>query len=149
MWATYEVIIPEGELLLLDWIFCGQGQGATLQTQEELMRWRDLRERVWRGLLWYKLSNEAASVELSPTECEELLALVPTTFRGGTGEDVGFSLKTRLASELWGAEEQERHAKMKQMRAMFQEDQDANSPSPEPSPNTGANPAPAYDETDS
>lgn len=143
------MFIPHDELLVLDWIFSAHGDTVTLQTQEELMRWRDLRERVWRGLLAAKLSNGPALIEIAPSECEELLALVPTTFRWGTGEDVGFNLKSRLALELWGAEVQDRHTKMERMKALFKEDQGAASPGDHPDEKPNSDPAPAYDDSES
>ena len=81
-------------------------------------------------------------MDFTETETEELLALVPTTFRWGTGEDVGFSLKQRLAESLWGQAEQDAAEKRKQMRALFQEEQNANSaPSDKPNQdNPGYNP---------
>ena len=71
--------IPHDELLVLDWILCAQGEAIILQKREELMRWRELRERVWRGILSSELSGETALIELEPIECEELLAMVPTS----------------------------------------------------------------------
>lgn len=125
--------IPHDELLVLDWILCAQGQHADLAVIENLMRWRDLRERVWRGIISSTLDKSGpALVELSEIECEELLALIPTTFRWGTGEDVGFSLKQRLANELWETAERDNQTKREQVRALFKEDQDAPSPSHQP-----------------
>ena len=121
--------VPHDELTLLDWILCGQGNHADLALVENLMRWRDLRERVWRGIMAAKLDNGHALMDFTETETEELLALVPTTWRWGTGEDVGFSMKERLAESLWGQSEQDAAEKRKQMRALFQEDQDAPSTS--------------------
>ena len=93
------------------------------------MRWRDLRERVWRGIMSAKLDNGPALMDFTETESEEMLSLVPTTFRWGTDDaDVGLNLKQRLAESLWGQSEQDAAEKRKQMRALFQEDQDALSP---------------------
>ena len=117
--------IPHDELLVLDWILCGQGSHADLALMENLMRWRDLRERVWRGIMSAQLDAGPALMDFTETETEELLALVPTTYRWGTGEDVGFSLKQRLAESLWGQSEHDAAEKRKSMRALFQEDQDA------------------------
>jgi len=134
--------VPHDELLVLDWVFCGQGAHADLALMENLMRWRDLRERVWRGIMSAQLDKGPALMDFTETETEELLALVPTTFRWGTGEDVGFSLKQRLAESLWGQAEQDAAEKRKQMRALFQEEQNANSaPSDKPNQdNPGYNP---------
>ena len=120
--------IPHDELLVLDWVLSGQGAHADLAIMENLMRWRDLRERVWRGIISAQLDSGPALMDFTETEAEELLAIVPTTFRWGTGEDCGFSLKQRLAESLWGRSEHDSAEKRKQMRALFQEDQDALSP---------------------
>lgn len=118
--------LPQPELWIMDWVLCAQGETATPQKRDELMAWRALRERVWQAQLLAahddtdKAPGEA-SIELTLAECEELLALVPTTFRWGTGEDVGFSLKRRLATELWGDEMTDKHATDKALRAMFAE----------------------------
>lgn len=115
-----------GELLLLDWITSAQGEKASAHVRDDLMRWRDLRERVWRSIIFCGLGSDAeVSMDLQLAECEELLCLLPTTFRWGTGEDVGYSLKMGLASELWGSEETDRHAGLERVRAMLKERTDA------------------------
>lgn len=124
--------IPHDELLVLDWVLCGQGAHAELALMENLMRWRELRERVWRGIMASSLDHGPALMDFTETETEELLAIVPTTFRWGTGEDVGFALKCRLAASLWGQAEEDAAEKRKQMRALFKEEQDAGSASDKP-----------------
>lgn len=124
--------IPQPELWVIDWVICGQGESVNGQKLESLMSWRDLRERVWRAQITAELATEdpakpvEAELELSPDECEQLLAIIPTTFRWGTGEDCGFSLKRRIAQELWGAAENEKHSLTLSLAAMFgKEDGDA------------------------
>ena len=112
--------IPLDELLVLDYILSAQGAAISSAQRDDLMRWRDLRERVWRGIIDASLVEGPAPVDLTEAECTELLAMLPTTFRWGTGEDVGFALKRRIADELWGAEQTERHEKMMKMKALFQ-----------------------------
>ena len=132
--------LPLDELLVLDWVFCAQGEKAISQLRDELMRFSHLRERVWRAILLAALESATpaeAVIELHPSECEELLALVPTTFRWGTGNDVGFSLKQRLAEELWGAEERERYEGLAKMKALYG-GQDASSTSNQPNADTNA-----------
>ena len=149
------MILPLEELLLLDWLYCGQGEKATDQLLDHMMRWTDLRERVWRAVLLAKLTNGEQKplaekmdlkvpIEISRSECLELLAVVPTTFRWGTGADVGFNLKMRLADEVWGAEERERYEGLAKMRALYG-GQDASSPSDHPGEDLPKNPT--YDES--
>ena len=133
------------ELLLLDWVFSTQGAKASGETLDDLMRWRTLRERVWRALLLGRLSaNDKGSpeppIDLDGFE-EELLALLPTTFRWGPGEDCGITLKFKLAAELWETEERERFGALQRMRAMIKEDVDAGSSSDLPNKDNPANTA--------
>ena len=51
------MILPLEELLVLDWICCAQGEKASGQIRDDLMRWTDLRERVWKAVLLSKLST--------------------------------------------------------------------------------------------
>jgi hypothetical protein len=116
--------LTQGELWLLDWVTSMHGETATPEQRDKLMAWRPLRERIWRAQLLATLATAKdvltdASLDLTPAECEELLALLPVTFRWGTGDDVGFMLKSRLASELWGEEMVAEHESLKSLKAMF------------------------------
>ncbi|HEY3118761.1 MAG TPA: hypothetical protein VGK54_18625 [Chloroflexota bacterium] len=140
--------IPQPELWVIDWVLCSQGESVNGQKLEALMSWRDLRERIWRAQMSAELATEdpakpaEAEIELSPEEYELLLAIVPTTFRWGTGEDCGFSLKRRIAQELWGAEETEKHSLTMSIAAMFgKEDRDASGSHNGTDENAGADPA--------
>ena len=119
--------LPQPELWVIDWVLCGQGEAASGQKIEDLMRWRDLRERVWRAQLLAQLVSKPpnladAEIDLTPAESEELLAIVPTTFRWGTGEDVGMNLKVRIAQELWGDELREKHDADEAVRRLLNPD---------------------------
>jgi hypothetical protein len=90
------VSFSQGELLLLDWVLCsasGMVPGADLG---ELMMWDGLRQRTWAVYMGQ------GSLVIEETEARQLLALTPTTFRWGTGPDVGLSLKQKLASIVTG-----------------------------------------------
>lgn len=120
--------LSQPELWVIDWVLCAQGETVTNEKLEALMSWRDLRERVWRAELAAQLENPdkakpaEAELELSSSECEQLLAILPTTFRWGTGEDVGFTLKRRVAQELWAADEAERHRVNAALASIFREE---------------------------
>jgi hypothetical protein len=142
------VKIPQHELWVVDWVLCAQGEAVTGDKLDALMGWRELRERVWRAQLAAELASQDpakpadAEIELSPGECEQLLAVLPTTFRWGTGEDVGFALKRRLAQELWAADEAEKHKVNAALAAIFREETgDASST------HNGADPHPRADAT--
>lgn len=117
--------LPQPELWLIDWVLCGQGETLTKDKLEAMMSWKDLRERVWRAQLAAELASSnptksaEADLEMSTEELEQLLAILPTTFRWGTGEDVGFTLKRRVAQELWQAEETERHKMNAALASIF------------------------------
>ena len=148
------VKLPQVELQLMDWLYCGQSEHASPALLGPLMDYQDLRERIWRALLLAALDDKPgpstnsviqgeASIELSDAEMVELLALIPTTFRWGTGDDVGYPLKCRIAGELWGAEIEDQHAKDRAFRELMQEVENAASPSPshptQPDPDVSAN----------
>jgi len=104
--------VNEEELLLLDWTIgspSGYIPGATL---DELMsNWSSLRLDVWQHI--YELKKLPTSSSGSPpgalcslsmddSMARILLAVVPTTFRWGTGPDCGYSIKMKLCSFLLG-----------------------------------------------
>jgi len=99
------------ELLLLDWILCsasGLIPGATLDDLME--RWTDLRMDVWKCIIEIRNDPDrnqhidGGNVPLLMDEftAKVLLAVVPTTFRWGTGSDCGHSLKLKLYNFLTG-----------------------------------------------
>jgi len=104
--------VNEEELLLLDWTIgspSGYIPGATL---DELMsNWSSLRLDVWQHI--YELKKLPTSSSGSPpgalcslsmddSMARILLAVVPTTFRWGTGPDCGYSIKMKLCRFLLG-----------------------------------------------
>jgi hypothetical protein len=93
-----------GELCLLDWVLHFPVGSSDRDHLEWLSRrWRPLREDVWKGIRALQRNKELkeAEVEIPEEEALLLMAMVPTTFRWGTGEDVGFSLKLKLSEALW------------------------------------------------
>jgi hypothetical protein len=120
--------MPQPELWLIDWVLCGQGESVNGEKLAALMGWSDLRERVWRAQIEAELATTdpthpaEAEMELSREELEQLLSVLPTTFRWGPGEDVGFALKRRVAQQLWGAEATERHKVNAAIAAIFSEE---------------------------
>ena len=128
------MLIPQPELWLIDWVICGQGESVTGEKLGSLMSWGDLRERVWRAQISAELATQdpskpaEAELDLTPAECDQLMAIIPTTFRWGTGEDCGFSLKRKIAQELWGSDEQGKQSVARSLAAIFgKEDTDAGS----------------------
>tara|TARA_B100000949_G_C13926534_1_gene303029 strand:+ start:68 stop:502 length:435 start_codon:yes stop_codon:yes gene_type:complete len=103
--------VNEDELLLLDWVVgsaSGLIPGATL---DELMSsWSSLRFDVWQHIHELKhlstLSSGPSlglcSLSMDDFMARILLAIVPTTFRWGTGLDCGYSIKMKLCRFLLG-----------------------------------------------
>jgi len=103
--------VNEEELLLLDWVIgsaSGLIPGATL---EELMsNWSTVRLDVWQHI--YELKKLPASSSgpsgilcsfgMDDFTARILLAVIPTTFRWGTGPDCGYSMKMKLCRFLLG-----------------------------------------------
>lgn len=95
------LFLETGELLLLDWIMCTASNlilGADLDTL--VHKYDDLRLKVWQAISTAKVMP--AEIYLNMDELEEFMALVPTTFRWGTGPDVGYTLKLKIAQGLMG-----------------------------------------------
>ena len=100
--------IPEGvdlnqsELLLLDWCCCGASRILPAGDMESLvLPWHTVRLSIWECLLELKAkSSQLARLPLIDLDAKALLAVCPTTFRWGTGEDCGYTLKTKLAQML-------------------------------------------------
>ena len=113
------------ELQLLDWVLCLQGSPVDGQKLGDLAAWGELREGLWRNLLQASLGETRLSIDLSEHDALSLLALLPTTFRWATGNDVGLSLKLKVAAGLWGDEETSRHEWAEKLRKL-QEGPDAN-----------------------
>ena len=113
--------VTEDELLLLDWIMFSGSQLIPNAPLEDLVtNWSSFRYDVWKGISAFKRRKKVKPVD--PTEpiitveqleideflVRTLLALVPTTFRWGTGIDCGYELKLKLyrflANEVENAE---------------------------------------------
>ena len=113
--------VTEDELLLLDWIMFSGSQLIPNAPLEDLVtKWSSFRYDVWKGISAFNRRKKVKPVD--PTEpiitveqleideflARTLLALVPTTFRWGTGVDCGYELKLKLyrflANEVENAE---------------------------------------------
>ena len=100
--------IPEGvdvnqnELLLLDWCLCGASRILPVIDLESLVTpWHMLRMGIWECMAELKAkSSQLSHLALTDDDAKILLAICPTTFRWGTGEDCGYILKTKLAQML-------------------------------------------------
>ena len=88
-----------GELLLLDWIFCSASNLIPGIHIDELMaNYHDFRMRIWKAFT--EMKGSLGEIAINPGLMRELMTLVPTTFRWGTGPDVGYTLKMKIAREL-------------------------------------------------
>ena len=113
--------VTEDELLLLDWIMFSGSQLIPNAPLEDLVtKWSSFRYDVWKSISAFNRRKKVKPVD--PTEpiitveqleideflARTLLALVPTTFRWGTGVDCGYELKLKLyrflANEVENAE---------------------------------------------
>ena len=113
--------VTEDELLLLDWIMFSGSQLIPNAPLEDLVsKWSSFRYDVWKSISAFNRRKKVKPVD--PTEpiitveqleideflVRTLLALVPTTFRWGTGIDCGYELKLKLyrflANEVENAE---------------------------------------------
>ncbi len=119
--------VNDEELLLLDWVLgsaSGLLPGATL---EDLMSsWSPLRLDLWKGIRELKRSGANGIFNTTPLLMDEstariLLAIVPTTFRWGTGPDCGYSLKTKLYLYLIGEQNEERQSSQDQTSSNSQD----------------------------
>jgi len=111
--------VNEEELLLLDWVVgsaSGLIPGATL---DELMsNWSSLRFDVWQRINELKQlpsvssgpSGSVCSLNMDEFMARILLAVVPTTFRWGTGSDCGYSIKMKLCRFLLGEKDDDDQA---------------------------------------
>jgi len=99
--------LTKEEFLLLDWVM-GSASGLIIgATLEDLMeRWAPLRFDVWKSIYDLEISRGIStavySLSMDDFTARVLLAVVPTTFRWGTGTDCGFSMKIKLYRFLIG-----------------------------------------------
>ena len=99
--AVESIKLTEEELLLLDWVMCSGSQLIPNASLEDLVtNWSSFRADVWKGISSINRYNKNLAVtESLPIDeflVRTLLALVPTTFRWGTGADCGYELKLKL-----------------------------------------------------
>jgi hypothetical protein len=92
------LVLSRGELLLVDWIICGASRLLLDQSLDALTSdWKSERLAIWAALAH---ESESFVYQLDRTPAFILLAACPTTFRWGVGDDVGYSLKMKLAKYL-------------------------------------------------
>ncbi len=98
--------LDRGELLLVDWVLCSASRLIPNADLDHLLNsWHDMRLAVWKSVAQLDTpTSSEAKFRLSDTEAKALLAVVPTTFRWGTGPDSGYSLKQKLARFLSSGE---------------------------------------------
>ena len=99
--AVESIKLTEEELLLLDWVICSGSQLIPNASLEDLVtNWSSFRADVWKVISYINRYNKNLAVtESLPIDeflARTLLALVPTTFRWGTGADCGYELKLKL-----------------------------------------------------
>jgi len=105
-----DIKITAEELMLLDWILCSGSALIPNATVDDLVeRWSAVRFDVWKCLSDIERQKRgplaAVSLVMDEFTAKILLALTPTTFRWGTGQDCGFSLKMKLFHFLSGERE--------------------------------------------
>lgn len=99
--AKSGVDLDEGEIVLLDWVMCSASGLIPQADLDTLVKaWGALRLRAWAAYEQLGGGVQVAHLALDEYELKALLAVVPTTFRWGTGPDVGLSLKKKIAKEL-------------------------------------------------
>ena len=104
--ALETIFVTEEELLLLDWVMCSASGLIPNATIEDLVtNWTSFRYDVLKSLSSLSRQRNVKSPPISPAletlpidefTARTLLALVPTTFRWGTGVDCGYDLKLKL-----------------------------------------------------
>ena len=104
--ALETISVSEEELLLLDWVMCSaSGLIPNASIEDLVTNWSAFRSDVLKAIssLNRQRKNNPQSlpttVEALPVDdftARTLLALVPTTFRWGTGLDCGYDLKLKL-----------------------------------------------------
>lgn len=88
------------ELRLVDWIICGASRlMAEADTGYLVTVWEPLRLKLWEAIDVADSPCEHP-VYIPYTEAQALFAICPTTFQWGVGQDVGLSLKVKLARLL-------------------------------------------------
>jgi hypothetical protein len=99
--ALESIKVTEDELLLLDWVMCSGSQLIPNAPLEDLVtNWSSFRVDVWKGISTINRFNKnlpvTENLAIDEFLARTLLALVPTTFRWGTGTDCGYELKLKL-----------------------------------------------------
>ena len=101
--------VNDEELLLLDWVIGSASGLIPMATLDELMsNWSSLRLDVWQHIYELKKLSSGSppgavcSLSMDDFTARILLAIVPTTFRWGTGPDCGYSIKMKLCRFLLG-----------------------------------------------
>jgi len=132
------ITLTEEELLLLDWAMCSGSALIPSASLEDLVtNWSSFRYDVWKcisAINWQKkgvptqLTGATESLALDEFTARTLLAIIPTTFRWGTGADSGYELKLKLYRFL---------SKEAELNADSTEDQTDSNPKDEPTSSAG------------
>jgi len=130
--------LTEEEFLLLDWVMCSGSGLIPSATLEDLMTsWSSFRYDVWAGISVLNKQKKGVSPQLTTTTelltidefiARTLLAIIPTTFRWGTGADCGYDLKLKLYRFL---------SKEVELDARSTENQTDSNPKDEPTSSAG------------
>ena len=132
------ISLTEEELLLLDWVMCSGSVLIPNASLEDLVtNWSSFRFDVWKCISTFNRQKKVVSAQLTGvTEllafdefiARTLLAIIPTTFRWGTGADCGYDLKLKLYRFL---------SKEVELDANNPEDQTDSNSKDEPTSSTG------------
>ena len=132
------ISLTEEELLLLDWVMCSGSALIPNASLEDLVtNWSSFRYDVWKCIHTINRQKKGVSTQLTgATEvlavdeftARTLLAIIPTTFRWGTGADCGYDLKLKLYRFL---------SKEDELDASNTENQTGSNPKDEPTSSTG------------
>ncbi len=109
--ALWGIEVTAHELLLLDYTLSSYARLIPDWTLDGLMKWERLRGEVWWALDRMPKDSSAGggpnpeasqTIPIPQDEAALLLALVPTTYRWGTGPDVAVPLKLKLSQCIRG-----------------------------------------------
>ena len=95
--------VNRDELLVLDWVICSASHLIpNVDLDYLVMNWHEFRLSIWAAIHRSIPPPAEEDFPLTDTDARVLMAVVPTTFRWGTGADCGYSLKMKLSEFLQG-----------------------------------------------
>src|SRR3990167_2882992 len=108
--------LNEDELLLIDWVLSVYRHTLPMAFDEAVDDWHSMRLGAWSAIdaIINSRSTPLVSFPINEAEARYLLAVLPTTYRWGTGPDCGYSLKRKLSCLLMGREYREPSPEMDQ-----------------------------------